>query len=245
MSNRPLTYTSDRGGRRSLTVFAGDTLPKSVREAQDTAVADIQVLPAKRQELDRARALPERLKQDDERAARLGEAFDPKKAAKKRLAAEEAAEVARLDLIASTAKADRSYSALVEAATHHTPAWRQAALDEIDSAMLRVTTAREQARIAGAALVEAMGVVQMLTELPSTGQLVAKGVKTAVGFPPIELNSALDHLGNVIGCAMSFVDDARDAEKTRKGEAATVIDENEIDPDEGEDLGPDDDDEDD
>lgn len=211
-----LTYTSDSGARRTLTVFAGDTLPKAVREAQEVAVEAISAIRPLRRQMEHDREAPQRLRNADEQAARLGEDFDPKKAAKKQAAAEETAEISRLGVIAATARADRAYVALLEAAARHTPAWRSAAVDAIDSAMLRITTAREQARTAGAALAEAMGVVQMLGELPSTGQLQTKGVKTAAGSPEIENSIAIDHLANVIGGAMSFLDDVREAEKAAK-----------------------------
>jgi hypothetical protein len=152
-------------------------------------------------------------------AAEDGGAVPAKKLVKKLRAAQDALDEAKIEFDARDTALRKAYANVVETIRHHAPAWRSVALERADADVLRVTTAREMLRKAGADLDESLSVLGLLDRLTvglkvqglAERRVDALPVLTTVDKSNMHVTLALDEIGSAIGEAMETLDDQRGA----------------------------------
>lgn len=193
------------GARVFATVPEPSSIPvKAVREAVEKLVdrhSKMREASAMAQTADIAlKAARAAIEQGAAVEAENGGKINSKGMVKRVRAAEDELAEARLEFKAREAAVAKAHGQMVEIIEKHAPAWRDAALQKIDAAVLKLTTARRQVEIAAAELAEPLDVLGMLARedrLP---------VMTATGMSAFHVSVALESLGGAIGAAM----DSRD-----------------------------------
>lgn len=152
-------------------------------------------------------------------AAEDGGVVPAKKLVKKLRSAQDALDEAKIEFDARDTALRKAHSHVIETIRHHAPAWRADALGRADADVLRITTAREMLRRAGADLDESLSTIGLLDRL-TIGFKVrgfherradAVPVLTSVDGSNLQVSIALDAIGNAIGEAMETLDDQRGA----------------------------------
>lgn len=191
---------------------AVEKLAKHVAKHRDAAAA----LATSRNAIDRAK---EANGAEAAEAALDGGGVPTKKLVKRLRAAEDAHEEAKLEYAARESALIKAYGSLVATIQHHAPAWRAAADTAADAAVLRVTTAREMLRKAGADLEESLGTLGMLDRLTTGYRVAGRGEPVVDNVPvlsPIDKSSmyvsiAFENMASAIGEAMDSLDVQRGA----------------------------------
>jgi hypothetical protein len=218
------------GGVSQAVVPDPDRIPvKAIREAVDKFAKRA----AKVREAQAALQIADNARRDADNNARVAAAqaaesggdVPTKKLARAVRAAEEALEEARLEVGAREAAAAKAQAELTATIEKHTPAWRDAAIREADAAVLRLTTARRNAEVAGRELAEHLGVLGLLSNLPTT--LVP--VLTSGGMAEVHVSLALDNLRGAIGAAMEALDVERGAAASKPDVVVIVPGEDQVD----------------
>lgn len=218
------------GGLTQATVPDPDRIPvKAVREA----VEKLAKRAAKVRDAHAAMQTASDARRDAENVARVAAAHaaedggdvPTKKLARAVRAADERLEEAQMEVAAREAAAVKAQRELTATIEKHTPAWRDAMLSEADAAVLRLTTARRQAEVAGAALAEHLSVLGMLRNLPTTLTPVLPGG----GNAEVYVSSALDSLRAAIGEAVAVLDAERGAVDTKPDVVVPVAGEDQVD----------------
>ncbi|GMM94842.1 hypothetical protein [Microbacterium sp. MTN4-26] len=170
-------------------------------------------------------------------AAEDGGTVPAKKLVKKLRAAQDALDEARIEFDARDTALRKAHARVVEAIRFHAAAWRASALDQADADVLRVTTAREMLRKAGAELDEHLSVLGLLDRL-TTGlrlrglaepRIDAAPALVAVDNSHVYVTSALDSIGSAIGEAMDTLDVQRGAAKSKPDIVVPVPGEDTVD----------------
>ena len=240
-------YTNEHGTRTTATDFDSARAPAAVGKALDAWRAAIAEMKAAEARLHRAAAKPAALRAEAERLARTGGDDDSpyddravKAARKKARAAEDAAEDARLEHAALSARTDRKFAALVQAAAHHAPAWRAMAIAEADSAMLKFAAAGRMTQEATRLAEQAVGVLGMLDDGGRISTMRALPVMTEYSTAPFNGAAALEDLNRAVASIRAAIEISKKAEAARKAQAALDADEDDVtieiidDEDEGE-----------
>ena len=146
-------------------------------------------------------------------AAEDGGSVPAKKLAKRLRDSEAALDEARIVFRARDAALRKAHSKVRTVIRHHSPAWRATVLERVDASILRVTSAREMLRKAGAELDENLSVLGLLERLP----LDNVPVLLPLGKSSMYLSEAFESIGAAIGDATETLD-------SQKGAAASEPD---------------------
>lgn len=230
-----ISYVNEHGVRTLATDFDSERVPPPVAKALDAWRAAVAEMKAAEARLHRAAAKPAALRAEAERLARTGGDDDSpyddravKAARKKARAAEDAAEDARLEHAALSARTDRRYAKVVEAAAHNAPWWRSMAIQEADSSMLKFAAAARMIADATRIADEATGALGMLDSGSDISRLRAMPVNTEFGTAAFNGAAALESLNRAVAAIRIAIDLAKKAEKDRKAQAAIDAEEDDI-----------------
>lgn len=206
------------GGSLLLTLPDSANIPiPDVRAAVEKLTKRIEQHRTARAELAKASDAVQLVKQQVELeaadAAEDGGSVPAKKLAKRLRDSEAALDEARIVFHARDAALRKAHTKVRQVIKHHTPAWRAAALEHVDTSILRVTSAREMLRKAGAELDENLSVLGLLERLP----LDNVPVLLPLGKSSMYLSEAFDSIGAAIGDATETLD-------SQKGAAASEPD---------------------
>lgn len=158
-------------------------------------------------------------------AAEDGGSVPAKKLVKKLREAQDALDEARITFEGRDTALRKAHANVRDVIRHHTPAWRAASLDAVDAAVLRVTSAREMLRKAGADLDEALSVLGMLNRIPLDGIPAVIPIDNSAAY----VSEALDRIGSAIGSALDSLDREKGAAKSTPDVVVPVPDEDTVD----------------
>lgn len=208
----------ERGASLMLTLPDASNIPiPAVREAVDKFAKRVEQHRAARaseaQASDTVRLVKQEVEAEAANAAEDGGSVPAKKLAKRLRDSEVLLQEARIVLDARSAALRKAHTNVREVIKLHTPAWRESALERVDTSILRVTSARETLRKAGADLTENLAVLGLLDRLPVDNI----PVMVPGGKSELFLSMALESIGSAIG-------EARDTLDVQKGAAVSEPD---------------------